>query len=513
MAQAKWQKLSIAALALAAALAGCAKGMPAGASAAAGDLAADAAKRSAQASRLQQWRDEIIYFVLTDRFHNGDRRNDINVRPNDPHAYHGGDLQGVIDKLDYIKGLGATSIWVTPIQDNRDEDLVGKYWGFHGYWIKDFTKVDEHLGDEALFKKLVAEAHRRGMKVVLDFVVNHVGYDAPMAKDPSKQDWFHRKGDIKNYDDQYQLENHDLAGLPDFNTQNPEVIKFHEETWAGWANRTGIDGFRMDTVKHVDMPFWTRFNRTMTAKTKPGFLKLGEVLHGDVGYCGRYTREGGFDSLFDFPMYYTISDVFARGQSMRKLGDRLRQDGAYADANLLSPFLDNHDVPRFMSTAGGDESKLRLAMAFLMTMRGVPSVYYGTEIGMEGPGEPENREDMRFGSKPALTNHFKSLAMLRQELTPLRRGAMLEMWQDDQVYGFSRLMPDGEEVQVFLNNGGQQANRHVPLRAESKLPDGTVLVDRLTGEKVTVSGRHVDVKLKGKQARIFTVASAARSRR
>jgi alpha-amylase len=402
--------------------------------------------------------------------------------------------------------MGATEIWLTPINDNKDEDLVGKYWGFHGYWTKDINKVDEHLGDEAKFKQLVKEAHARGLKVVLDIVVNHMGYDAPMATDPKFGDWFHHNGNVKNWDDQWQLENCDLSGLPDFNTENPKVLDFMVDTWAGWANRTAVDGFRVDTVKHVPIAFWGKFTRQLKAKVKSNFLLLGEVLHGDPGYVAPYSKEGGFDTTFDFPMYFTMTDVFARGQSMRKLGDRLRGDGNYRDANLLSPFLDNHDVPRFASIANGDERKLRLGLDFLFTMRGVPTMYYGTENAMQGAQEPENRRDMQFGANPKLNAHVKTLMHLRQELAPLRRGAMLEMWQDDDVYAYSRLAGK-DEVIVALNNDGGTKSRDIPLRAESSLPDGTVLVNKLGSDTVTVEHHKIHVNFAGKEGKIYVVAA------
>lgn len=485
---------------------GCAKGPLVPAAGAQAMVVADAAAR---ARTLESWRDDVIYFALTDRFHNGNKANDFDVKPNDPNAYHGGDFDGLIQKLPYIKELGATAIWITPVNDNKDDALVGKYWGFHGYWTKYFDKVDEHLGDEAKFKQLVREAHAMGIKVVLDIVINHAGYDAPMAKDPNYKDWFHHNGNITNWEDQGQLEYHDIHGLPDFNTENPKVISFMEDTWSDWIKRSNVDGFRIDTVKHVPMKFWSKFNATIKQRAPGNFLLLGEVLHGDPGYVGAYTKEGKFDTVFDFPMYFTMADVFARGQSMRKLGERFRGDGAYGNPELLSPFLDNHDVPRFMSTAGGDERKLRLALAFLLTMRGIPTIYYGTEIGMKGAGEPENREDMKFGANPALTNYMRKLTGLRRELDPLRRGRQLEMWQDDDVYGFSRLgagkADTSEEVLVFLNNDTKPQRRHVPLRAESKIPDGAVLVDRLNGGQVTVAGRHLDVNLGPKEAKVFVI--------
>ncbi|MEB3221979.1 MAG: alpha-amylase family glycosyl hydrolase [Candidatus Sericytochromatia bacterium] len=492
-----------AAMACLALLAGCGT-MPLPGLARKASAGVEASKRGKQ---LTRWRDEVIYFVLTDRFHNGDRGNDRAVRPRDPHAYHGGDFAGLIQKLPYIKDLGATAIWITPVQDNREDAFVDKYWGFHGYWITDFNRVDEHLGDEALLRRLVAEAHKMGIKVMLDIVVNHAGYGAPITLDPAKKDWFHHNGNINNWNDQYQLENHDIHGLPDFNTENPAVLDFMARTWTDWAERSGVDGYRVDTVKHVPIPFWRQFNTRLAQHTGSDFLMLGEVLNGDPNYVAPYTREGRFDTVFDFPMYFTMTDVFARGQSMRKLGERLRQDGAYQDPSLLTTFIDNHDVPRFLSVANHDERRLRLALAFLMTARGIPSVYYGTEVGMDGAGEPENRQDMAFGANPKLTSYVKNLTALRRELSPLRRGRMLEMWQDDAVYAFSRVGGDHgrtrDEVIVALNNSDRHVQVTMPLRAESAIAPGTRLRDRLGGGEVVVTDRRVTLKLGPKQAQVL----------
>lgn len=466
-------------------------------------------------NRLQRWRDEVIYFVMTDRFFNGDRKNDFKVSARDPHAYHGGDFAGLIKKLPYIRELGATAIWITPVNDNRDEALVDKYWGFHGYWIKDFNRVEEHLGDEATLKRLVDTAHGMGIKVMLDIVANHAGYGAPMTMDPKYRDWFHHNGNITNWDDQYQLENHDIHGLPDFNTENPAVLDYMVDVWTRWATRTGVDGYRVDTVKHVPKGFWAKFNSALSARTKSDFLLLGEVLNGDAGYVGAYTRAGKFDTVFDFPMYFTLKEVFAQGKSMRRLGERLRQDGAYSDPELLSTFIDNHDVPRFMSSAGGDERKLRLALSFIMTARGIPCIYYGTENAMAGESEEENRRDMQFGANPRLTKFVKKLTALRRELAPLRRGRMLEMWQDDQVYAFSRLggtARAAEEVIVAINNSDFERRVTMPLRQESHLRNGTVLLDRLGSGRATVEGRNLTLVVPGKQTLVLVPQVANRRR-
>lgn len=452
------------------------------------------------------WQDEVIYFALLDRFNNGDRSNDADVEPNNPTGYHGGDLQGLIDKLDYLHDLGITTIWTSPILDNDDTQLASTgMWGYHGYWTKDFNKVDEHLGTMAKAQELVDKAHAKGMKVLLDVVANHAGYAFP-ASAPQYQGWFHTNGNIHDWENQWWVENGSLHGLPDFAVENPAVSSFMIDTYQNWAEKLNLDGFRIDTVKHAPKSFWASFNKALHTKQGSKFLLLGEVLNGDPNYVNDYVRQGQFDSVFDFPLYYTFNEVFAKGASMRRLGDRFAQDASYPDAGMLSPFLDNHDVPRFLSQAGGDESKLKLALACLLTVRGMPMLYYGTEVAINGAAEPDNRRDMAWGSNEPMRKYTQKLIGIRKRSTALAHGRQLEMWSDDAVYGYLRQSPDAEAI-VVLNNSGNPQTRTMGLRAECRMADGTTLVDQLSGETVVVSHRQLTTKLNGRQARIFVPAS------
>jgi len=449
-------------------------------------LAANAAPVRAQskstdlrsASRI--WQDEIIYFVFTDRFSNGDRSNDFNVQ-NNPWAYHGGDLQGVINKLDYIKDLGATAIWLTPIIDNRDNGFVADFggghkqeiWGYHGYWFKDFYKIDEHLGDMAKLKQLVAEAHRRGIKILLDIVANHTDYDHPFAvqgkaKGSKYYNWFNHNGVIKDWNNQWWVENGELAELPDLNQSNPETARYIIDAMKWWITQSGVDGFRIDTVKHVPRSFWQQFNREIRAFAGNDFLLLGEIYTGYPEFQADYLREG-MHSAFDFPLYYAIKDALGGGQSMRRLGEIFDKDGVYPDASLLSPFIDNHDVPRFVHEASGDKRKrLMLSIAFIMSIRGLPMLYYGTEVGLPGGPDPDNRRDMDFNRDSGLRDYVKFMTNLRKQNRAMRRGRQLEMWKDEQVYGFTRLTENAaEEMIAVFNNSEQPQTRQIPLRAES----------------------------------------------
>ena len=294
-------------------------------------------------SYVTPWNDEIIYFVLTDRFLNGDTGNDFNTDKTNIKAYHGGDLQGVIDKLDYLKNLGTTTIWLSPVVDNRDKDFFGN-WGYHGYWAKDLYKVDEHLGTIEKFKELVNKAHSKGIKILLDIVLNHVDYDHPIAIErhsPQNKyySWFHHSGNVADWNNQWWLENGELGGLPDFDQSNPEVVKYLTDFSGWWIKNTGIDGFRVDTVKHVQKDFWRTFTNEMHNYAGRNFFLLGEVLNGNVDYCSEYSHTG-FDSIFDFPLYYAINRALRSGQSMKEFSDVFSQD--YLRLLIIMMFQDSY---------------------------------------------------------------------------------------------------------------------------------------------------------------------------
>jgi alpha-amylase len=468
------------------------------------------------------WQDEIVYFVFTDRFANGDRNNDFNVK-SDPWAYHGGDLQGVINKLDYIKDLGATAIWLTPVIDNRDNAFVADFgnghkqeiWGYHGYWFKDFYKIDEHLGDMAKLKQLVAEAHKRGIKILLDIVANHTDYDHPFAvdrKNPASKyhSWFNQNGVIRDWNNAWWVENGELAELPDLNQNNPEVARYVIDNMKWWITQSGVDGFRIDTVKHVPRSFWQQFEREIKAFAGDDFLLLGEIYTPQPEGMAPYLHDG-MHSAFDFPLYYAIKDALGGGQSMRRLGDIFDKDGIYPDASMLSPFIDNHDVARFVHEASGDKrKKLMLSVAFIMSIRGLPMLYYGTEVGLPGGPDPDNRRDMDFNRDNGLRDYVKFLTNTRKQNRALRRGRQLEMWKDEQVYGFTRLTEvANEEIMAFFNNSTQPQTRKVPIRAESPLKATESRLQNLLNpqEFTQIQGGFVQVTVPPLSAVLYRVAA------
>lgn len=453
---------------------------------------------------IEKWRNDIIYFVMTDRFADGDKTNNMDVELDNPKRYHGGDLQGIIDNLDYIKDTGATAIWLTPVMKNQTEFFDSD--GYHGYWPIDFYSTDEHVGSMEKFTELVETAHKKDMKIILDIPLNHTAWEHPFYKDPEKKDtWYHNIGDIQDFDDPYQAENGSMFGLPDLAQENPEVEKYLLDVAKFWVDK-GIDGFRLDAVKNVPVSFWSKFTDEMHKYAGDDFFMVGECFDGNPAKLNNY-QSANMDSLFDYPLHFTMVDVFAKDGSMRNLANKLAECAEkYEHPEMMSVFLDNHDTPRFLSEAGGNKDRLKAGLAFAMTINRIPTIYYGTEIGMDGGcdimGEIHNRDDMEWNKDPELLEYFKQLTSIRQENPALREGNMLEMWQDDKVFAFSRQCPEQEAI-VILNNAHNSEYREIPIRPESGIKDGTVMKDLMTGDTVTVKGGKICANIAAKRPGIF----------
>jgi glycosidase len=353
---------------------------------------------------------DSIYFVMVDRFENGDPSNDGDVDKHDPQAFHGGDLQGVINRLDYIQKLGFTTVWLSPVFKMRTAKLDG-HGAFHGYWVEDFTKIEPRFGTEEVLVKLSNELHRRGMKLMLDVVLNHVGYDAPLAR--QHPEWFHHNGDIKDWNDRKQLETYDVHGLPDLAQEREDVYQYLLATSLMWIDKVHPDGFRLDAVKHVPLTFWARYNEDIRRHAGQEFMLLGEDLDGDPERLARTLKEGKFTSVFDFPLRFAMIDVFCKDQPRAKLAAMLFEEQEYLQPNQLVTLLDNHDLSRLASACGGHRERIKSALAFLLTSRGTPVVMYGTEHLLDGENEPANRADMPAGDHAYLSDLISELLHFR----------------------------------------------------------------------------------------------------
>jgi len=422
-------------------------------------------------------RADSIYFVLVDRFANGDPSNDGTIDRNDPQAWHGGDLAGVTQNSDYIADMGFSRIWLSPIFATRD-DKWKEYGAFHGYWTYDLRRIHHRFGDRAALERLGQTLQTSGMSFMLDVVLNHVGYDAPLlAQHP---EWFHHKGPIVDWNDQTQLETHDVHILPDLDQDVPAVFEYLVDSSLGWLDLPGLSGFRLDAVKHISSSFWTRYAHRIHARRKDIDL-LGEVYTGTPEQLAHHLASG-FDLVFDFPLHFAMIDVFCKGESPQALAAVLSADTVYPDPGRLVTFADNHDLPRVKSSCGGDDGKVRDLLAFQLTARGIPAMTYGTEIGLEGAGEPDNRGDMRLaGAEHHPTRDLvKRLLWKRGAIEALRRGRDLPLVSDPQTFAYARV-GRREAVVVAIHKGP----RSRPLALPRELAGGTVVRELTQGRAAT----------------------------
>jgi glycosidase len=415
---------------------------------------------------------DAIYFVMVDRFANGDPRNDGTVDLKDAQAFHGGDLKGVIDQLDGLQKLGVRTVWLSPVFQMRTEKFYG-YGAFHGYWVEDFGRVEPRFGDEALLTRLTEELRRRDMRLVLDVVLNHVGPETRLVRE--KPDWFHGLGPIDNWDDTRELVMKDVHGLPDLAVEKDAVYAHLLEHSRRWVDAVRPAGYRLDAVKHMPLKFWARYNDDVRAHAGKDFLLLGEMLDGDPVLLARTMEQGRFGTMFDFPLAFAMVDVFCRNRSPAHLGAVLFNDRLYPAPGSLVTLLDNHDLPRVMSECGGDVERVKRALAVQLTARGVPALTYGTEEGLTGKKEPENRGDMRFTPDHPLRTWITRLLELRRGSEALQGGETLVLAAREDLFAYARVTPD-EAVVIAINAG--------KAPSDVALPDGLIgarMSELLTG--------------------------------
>ncbi|MFJ7826482.1 alpha-amylase family glycosyl hydrolase [Psychrobacillus sp. NPDC096623] len=446
------------------------------------------------ASVDRKLQDEVIYMIMVDRFNNGDKSNDKDANINDPLAYHGGDFKGITEKLDYMKEMGFTAIWLTPIFENMDK-------GYHGYWIKDFYKTNEHFGSMEDFKTLVDEAHKRDIKVILDFVVNHVGPNHEWLNDPSKKDWFHENKTISNWNDQQEVETGWLYDLPDLNQDNPAVSKYLLDAAKWWIQETDIDGYRLDTVKHVPKDFWTEFSAEVKSVKKSFFL-IGEVWHDNPNVIVSY-QDTGIDGFMDFSQNDALQTAFEKSnQSLGWLfSNNDRNNKLFKRPELLGQFIDNHDMQRFTNLAIQNNqdpvARLKLGLSYLFTAPGIPIIYYGTEIALDGGNDPDNRRMMNFEADDELIEYIKQLGAIRQQQLPLTRGEM-ELLVDDAGLTVFKRTYDDETIIVAINNTSEEQS--VVLEEIEKVNE---LQGLLAGELVRLDEDGYTIQLESGQSEIY----------
>ncbi|MBP9706075.1 MAG: hypothetical protein KBD78_00420 [Oligoflexales bacterium] len=451
------------------------------------------------------WNKEIIYFLLVDRFHDGNKENNSAGNPMSHQffdgdlknktalkTYQGGDLQGVLDKLPYLKSLGVTTIWLSPVFENANKDYFG-WWPYHGYHPVDLFAVEDHFGDMSLMKKLVSESQKQGLKILLDMTYNQVGPEHPFVvekknwKSRAFEKWFHPHSEtdgstsIKNWNDQIELETYELMGLPDFNQDNPNVYTYLLDTSKFWIEQTGADGFRLDAVKHVNKDFWKKINKDIKDFAGKDFLMLGEVFSGDAEYLAQY-KNVGFDSMFDIPLYYTLRQVFAQGSNIDVLSTRLLKNlEIYGNSFTPALLIDNHDLQRFAHlTPDRTKERIKLALTFINTMNGIPVIYYGTEVALAGGPDvdPESGESTDYLNRrmmpwntvtqeekdpEGIIQHLRKLTSARKSSLALMQGQFIELYKDASTYIYGKVAADDFAI-IGINASSDQREIEVPLR-------------------------------------------------
>jgi len=373
---------------------------------------------------------DAIYFVMVDRYRNGDRANDAGADPTDPQAFHGGDLRGVIDDLDRIRGMGFSTVWLSPVWDTRDE-RIGEWGAFHGYWVEDPGAVEPRFGTQAELVELREALTTRGMGLVLDFVANHVAPGSPILTE--HQDWFHARGDIEDWGDAEQAITHDVHGLPDFAQERPEVARWIIDHARRWQEVLRPEGFRLDAVRHVAPAFWSELNAALREQD-PDVALIGELFDGSPDAVAASWRDGAFSGMFDFPLHYALTDVFCDDAPVGRLAAALARDRAYSDPSALVTFLDNHDLPRLASRC--DRDAMAGALSTLFALRGRPSVTWGTELPLSGAEEPANRADFDWDAERVFEKQIALGLRIRSRWGALRAPSRQVWVLDDGLFAW-----------------------------------------------------------------------------
>jgi glycosidase len=440
-------------------------------------------------------RDDVIYLIMPDRFADGDPSNDQPFYDRGkPMAYHGGDLRGIRQHLAYLHDLGVTTIWLTPVWKNTDAD-------YHGYHVVDFYALDDHMGSLQEYQGLVADAHRLGMKVLIDYVVNHTGPHHPWVNDPPTPTWFHGtpahhlepaynfNGLVDPHASPREylntLDGWFAGRLPDLNPDDPALAIYLAQNAMWWTEKAQLDGFRLDTFPYSSRQFWSGWFQRL-GRIYPQINSIGEVSDSDPAITsffegGRKQFDGidsGLATVFDFPLCYALRNVVIKGAPMDKIVDVLRHDELYPHPEMLVTFIGNHDQRRFLSEEGSSPAKLKAATALLLTLRGIPEIYSGDEIAMPGGNDPDNRRDFPGGFPGDPHNAFttsgraaeqqdvfayvQALLTLRQNHAALRTGKQWHIGWDSTYYAFLRESPE-EKLLVIYNNAPKTAALDIPV--------------------------------------------------
>ncbi|HAY3549843.1 glycoside hydrolase family 13 protein [Elizabethkingia meningoseptica] len=471
---------------------------------------------------------DFIYLIMPDRFSNGDYNNDIvkglkqtTIRRDSMYSRHGGDLQGIINHFDYLKDLGVTAIWNTPEIEN---DM--KSASYHGYAATDLYKIDPRYGTNELYKTYVEKAHQKGLKIIKDVVPNHVGSEHWFIKDMPMKDWVNQwpKYTNTNYrfepaqdpyaskiDYKEQVDGWFVPSMPDMNERNPYVAKYLTQNYLWWIAYSGLDGFRIDTYAYNDLPFMASWQERVK-KEYPNFTIFGETLMLLPSNQAYYTKgqklgqtlDTKLSGVTDEALRIAIMDALNKKpewyEGVNRLYSMLAQDFLYKDPTKNVVFLDNHDMSRVFSVIGENMEKFKSAISILLTTRGIPQMYYGTEVLMKNFSDPDGlvRSDFKGGWKEDKTSDFtaegrsaagneafnfvKKLANYRKATPALQTGKLTQFIPQKGVYTYFRY--DDQKTVMILFNGNEESQSVDLSRYQEKLQNFTKARNVITDEVI-----------------------------
>lgn len=504
--------------------------------------------RKARVGRAPLSAKDLIYLVMPDRFANGDPGNDRVYSTNDTIVArqkllfrHGGDLQGVINKLDYLQDLGVTALWLNPVLENDQP-----YASYHGYAVTDHYRIDPRFGTNELYRELVDKAHAKGIKIIMDVIFNHVGDEHWQMRDLPSSDWIHQWPEYtqttyraptifdphaSEYDRKLMTDGWFDKHMPDLNQQNDHLATYLIQNSVWWALYSGQDGYRIDTYAYPDTEFMARWNKRLLEEV-PDLGIFGETwVHGPGvqswfvggGHLSQ-TTDTHLPGVTDFQLYYAINEALNKEpgwtEGVNRIYYTLAQDHLYADPNKNVTFLDNHDLARIFTVFGEDMVKTKSALAMLLTMRGIPMIYYGTELAFTGAGGAfgeGGRVDFpggfagdtrdlfsssdRNATETEIFDFVKRMANFRKNSPALTTGKLTQFVPVDGVYVYFR-QADDQTVLCVFNGNSEAKTLTIDARLSEMLTGATKGYDLTHNKQLT--GLQT-IELAGKETRVIVV--------
>ncbi|KAB7704970.1 alpha-amylase [Bacillus aerolatus] len=435
----------------------------------------------------QTWQDETMYYLMTDRFNNGTNKNDKEINNNDPLAYQGGDFSGAAAKLDYIQEMGFTSIIISPVFENAKG-------GYHGYWITNFYKPNEQFGTMKELNHLVKEAHDRDMKVLVDFPVTQVSPSHPWAKDSAKADWFKKKN--------AQPEEKWLGTMAALNLENEEVKKELIKAGKWWIEKADVDGYYLSDAANAPLSFWQDFSKQVKQQ-KSSFFLLGESNENiDI----KRFEASGLDSMMNTELSASLREQFKNVKQPSEGTVSLLKETPYREAFLSANFLDSNKTDRFTKEMVEENvfpgTRWMLALTYLYTVPGLPVVYYGSEVALNGEEGVDSHRLLSFKEDQELIDYMKKIGELRQQLPALTRGSYEPIYDKDGMTVFKREYKD-ETIVVAVNNSDKAQKVSIPA---AELDRNKELRGLLAGDMVRPEEDRFTLILDREESEIYALA-------